>query len=451
MCPYWLRVHNITSSCHGSANLFFPLRPTFLINTRSPTGPRTIDQDINSETENHHGFTPANIKIGLINIRSIKNKVIDFQEMISDYSLDMVAVTETWLSGYDTVTPGNICPPNYKILHVPRHSGAGGGIALIYKKNFCVTQCNSSLQLKSMETMEVSLSIASKHYNVVIVYRPPPSQTNQLTNAVFKEEYPKLLESVILKHNKLLLVGDFNIHVDNPDDNLASFFIDTLSSFGLQQHVNKSTHKKSHILDLVITRGNENIDKLCVIDPDISDHYLVTFNLDVKLPKLEHEKITYRKLKTIDLNSFCKDLENSELNTTISDDVNYLAKLYDDTLEVLFEKHAPLKTKTVVVRDKVPWYNNIIGEARRNRRKLERKWKTDKTNTTYQAYKTSKNKVNTLISNAKNKYFTELIKDAHRDQKRLFEIINGLLHRTKARKLPAGDVSTLPEIFNNFL
>ena len=44
-------------------------------------------------------------KFGLINIKSIRYKVIDFYEMILDNTLDLIAVTETWLSADDYVTP----------------------------------------------------------------------------------------------------------------------------------------------------------------------------------------------------------------------------------------------------------------------------------------------------------------------------------------------------------
>ena len=51
----------------------------------------------------------------------------------------------------------------------------------------------------------------------------------------------------------LLITGDFNIHVDEPTDSDASRFQDLLSSIGLQQNVDKSTHISGHTLDLMIS------------------------------------------------------------------------------------------------------------------------------------------------------------------------------------------------------
>ena len=42
-----------------------------------------------------------------------------------------------------------------------------------------------------------------------------------------------LLEQVVLLSDYPLIVGDFNIHVDNPDDSEAADFDSLLNSFGL--------------------------------------------------------------------------------------------------------------------------------------------------------------------------------------------------------------------------
>jgi hypothetical protein len=67
------------------------------------------------------------------------------------------------------------------------------------------------------------------------------------------------MESIILSKEHLLVLGDFNIHLDVSDDADAVKFHDLLESLGLEQHVTKSTHIHGHILDLVITHKTENI------------------------------------------------------------------------------------------------------------------------------------------------------------------------------------------------
>ena len=57
---------------------------------------------------------------------------------------------------------------------------------------------------------------------------------------------------------ELLIVGDFNIHVDS-SNNESKGFLDILNANGLTQHVTSPTHQKGHTLDLVITREQSNL------------------------------------------------------------------------------------------------------------------------------------------------------------------------------------------------
>ncbi len=81
----------------------------------------------------------------------------------------------------------------------------------------------------------------------------------------------------MLAADKVLIVGDFNIHVDNEKDALGSAFVDILNSIGVRQHVSGPTYCRNHTLDLVDVKG---VDILQQSD-DISDHYLVLCKLHI--------------------------------------------------------------------------------------------------------------------------------------------------------------------------
>ncbi len=59
----------------------------------------------------------------------------------------------------------------------------------------------------------------------------------------------------MLAADKVLIVGDFNIHVDNEKDALGSAFIDILNSFGVRQQMSEPTHCRNHTLDLILSHG----------------------------------------------------------------------------------------------------------------------------------------------------------------------------------------------------
>ncbi len=63
------------------------------------------------------------------------------------------------------------------------------------------------------------------------VYRPPGHHTD------FIKEFADFLSELVLAADKVLIVGDFNIHDENEKDAFGSALIDILNSIGVRQHV----------------------------------------------------------------------------------------------------------------------------------------------------------------------------------------------------------------------
>ena len=57
----------------------------------------------------------------------------------------------------------------------------------------------------------------------------------------------------------LLIVGDFNYHVDDISDSEACSFTNLIDSFGFIQHVSDSTHRSGHTLDLMLSRSHDSL------------------------------------------------------------------------------------------------------------------------------------------------------------------------------------------------
>ncbi len=86
----------------------------------------------------------------------------------------------------------------------------------------------------------------------------------------------------MLAADKVLIVGDFNIHVENEKYALGSAFIDILNSIEVRQDSSGPTHCRNHTLDLILSHGIDvnGVDILQQSD-DISDHYLVLCKLHI--------------------------------------------------------------------------------------------------------------------------------------------------------------------------
>ena len=81
------------------------------------------------------------------------------------------------------------------------------------------------------------------------VYRPPK------TSSAFLHELSAFLTFLSSLSPNVILLGDFNIHIDNTGSVSTRDFLSCLDGFGLQQFINSPTHVKGHTLDLVCCSG----------------------------------------------------------------------------------------------------------------------------------------------------------------------------------------------------
>ena len=75
-------------------------------------------------------------------------------------------------------------------------------------------------------------------------------------------------------------------------------------------------------------------------------------------------------------------------------------------------------------------------DAKRKRRRLERRWRTTKSLADRAAFVKQKRLVNDMIIAEKSKYYLAQITECGKDQKALFRVIDALLHRRSKPKLP---------------
>lgn len=193
-----------------------------------------------------------------------------------DRNTDVFAVTETWLAKEtDEFIIRDLCPTGYEFYNVPRVSRFGGGIGVMYKS---VVRLEKHLGIvtnfKSFEFADVLLKHSSSCLRL-IVYRPQTMADGTSSTAKFFEEFPSLFESLATVPGSLLMVGDFNFHVNDASDRSAQRFLRLLEAFNLKQHFWVPTHRSGNTLGLVITRTDESTAR----DFDVFDPSFLTITL----------------------------------------------------------------------------------------------------------------------------------------------------------------------------
>ena len=427
-------------------------RPTYNLNNYSARHGQMTRNNNNLVTIKRSPFQPIllgsnAVNFSLLNARSVRNKTLALKDHVVDRDIDIFALTETWLSPtQDEPIISDLCPTGYTFSCTSRGS-RGGGVAVLHKKSLKFKkQSIIKHRFKSFEFIDVLLSRKTNlTLRLVVVYRPPPSKSNGGTLALFFEEFPKLLEQLITTSGSLLIVGDFNFHVDKPTDTTAQRFVQLLHTFDLAQHITSPTHKNGHILDLVITRSDELCaDRFIVTDLSLSDHYAVNCVLSLRKPPLEKKEISYRKLKHIDIQQFRDDIIQLPVVAANDNavDVADLVDSYNNELTDLLDKYAPLKTSCFTLRPSSPWYSENIKVEKQRRRRLERLWRKSGLTVHKDMFAEQCRVVNMCVHDSKMTYYSTLINNNQSNPKALFSTVDKLLHRKPEKKLPSSDCST---------
>ena len=98
--------------------------------------------------------------------------------------------------------------------------------------------------------------------------------------------------------------------------------------------------------------------------------------------------------------------------------------------------HARIKTKTVKDRPTVPWYNDEIKSAQRLRRMAQRTWRRPRSPSDLNIFKSYRNRVTYLTSQARQTLYTNFIDENSTDHKRLFRATKQLLAKKEELSFP---------------
>ena len=193
----------------------------------------------------------------------------------------------------------------------------------------------------------------------------------------FFAELTTFLEALATYRCPVVLLGDFNVHLEKIGNADADELKNLLASFDMCQHVQDTTHTARGCLDLVITQSEVKVTDTMVSNIGFSDHCLVTCQLLVNLSEVDPIPVESRKWKGFSVESFKSDLSKSalcgDLNWTLSASVNELFDRYSYEMSTLLNLHAPRSRKrrkkhlltqlsNVLL---VDWRRNIVNPARR--------------------------------------------------------------------------------------
>ena len=249
---------------------------------------------------------------------------------------------------------------------------------------------------------------------------------------------------------KPLIVGDSNLHVDIPSNPEVSHYLALLSQHDLCQVVDKPTHKHGHILDHVICHPDDNLLIDCKVSPNrySSDHHMIECKINKVKPCPERKTIKMRNFKDHDLEAFKADLSCELCDLVLLSDPDKQSEQYNIRVRSILDKHCPENVRLQKVIWDPEWFDNKVRDARRERRRRERKWLKTLTETDHESSIEQNNIVSNMILRSKTEYYKNTLADV--DSKTMYRTVNTLLNKTTAVQPSTSSNETLSNNFANY-
>ena len=199
-----------------------------------------------------------------------------------------------------------------------------------------------------------------------------------------------------------------------------------LNDQDLVQLMDMPTHKRGHVLDLVIVRRDASCLSLETIeDIALSDHRAIYCSVNVGRPTAQKRLVTSRSLRAMNSADFQADMKSFAETAGDQCADSGLLDVYDTGLRQALDHHAPLTTRRVSDRPSVPWMTDDIKAAKRELRRAEGQ-RRDR--------RKQRGVVKTFVRAARKLHFSARIENCSNTEE-LFSVSNGLLGKSKTAPL----------------
>ena len=328
-------------------------------------------------------------RVILTNARSIHNKQDELEFVLRNQSIDLCAISETWLS-HDEAPPPSI--DGFVHFTKSREARRGGGVLIYVKQEFNPTlvPCISvprELEIVWIHLRPQRLPRQLSGIFVAVLYSPPNSDTGDeliehLINAVdqFKTVHP----------NAGFIMGDFNKLDTNP----------ICGGCGFKQIVGKPTRENA-ILDKIVTNAHAYYNSVCIMPPlGRSDHNLVLWFPNQHLPATKNTtlKRVVRPMRDSDIRCFGRWISNYDWSEVIEAQTTQVkCDEFYSILNRALDEYFPTGTVRVHLKDK-PWITTEIKLLIKQRQLFFNQGDN-------RAWKKCRNKIIRCIKTAKNNFY----------------------------------------------
>lgn len=364
-----------------------------------------------------HIFNKNYLTIAQWNCRSLLNKKYDLENFIVEQDVDIVCLSEIWVSSTDT---RNIVFKHFNLIKSCRTEPYGGVAILVNKKveNF-LKPIACSYNDGHIEYIGCNLSVRSFQFSLFSIYIAPDKQISKVSLNQFN--------SALLRNSSQnkLFCGDFNSHNTLWGDSFTDVKGDTLSEFMDDcDYVVLNTGSPTCIhptgvscvdVSFVSSNISHMFDWSTFNDGMGSDHLPIIIKINLPCHTFLNVPITNPIPKNIDLTSFTRKLK--ELLPSIPVDASVLEK-YELFYEMIKDACSRRSSKNQLSQKiKAPWWNATCSKAVALRRRALATFKSFPTSENFDALSAQNKESACTIRAEKNKGWQEFCEALNPDNK----------------------------------
>ena len=297
-----------------------------------------------------------------------------------------------------------------------------GGVAAVVNAGFELLPLHIAKQSIHFEHICVRISSKARSVIVLVVYG------TGYASCGFWDDFSKIINTLSTYNEKVIILEDFNFHLEQADDTLTQNFSNLLTLHNFHLFIDQQTHKLGGWLDVVACKQKF---KMKYYETDISDQKLLIWKCLLTKPSPIYIELIVRQWKLLDNESFAHEVENSSIASATNLDVDSALQLYNSTLSIIFDKMLPIKTIRIHQRSSHPWFEQECHDIKRLKRKLECKYTKNKCKVDLGAWVNRKQIYRRLCRQRKKEYWNAKLMDPKSKSSNTWKFLNKISRRGK--------------------
>ena len=376
------------------------------------------------------------------NARSLRNKIEETWKFLSENTIHLLAVSESWFG--KSVPDSSVTIPGFQAPFRKDRNERGGGVCL-YVSNNIPCRRRTDLERPDLELVWIEIFYEKTSFLAGCCYRPPAS-----TSAFYN-----LLESSLesASPSKIVLLGDFNAkHSDWFDGDLTNrhgtTLKDLMDSLDLQQLCSSATHMDKtgtavSLIDLVFTNTPSDVCQISVASPiGSSDHLPVIVKMSLGLAinnSSQGCKATkYWLFNAKDHVEMAKSFHPKDWQFVLSEDVTDINQLWSKWRKQFFhevEKFVPTSPRRPSSKRFPPWFTTHVRRLITTKNRLYRRAVRSRLPEHWEVYCSVRNKCNKSVRLAKSAHLKaqgEILADANCPPSKWWQVARNLCGFSRA-------------------